>query len=449
MRRRAIHLLLAAAMALGALALPGDGADAKAGPKPAKARQARPMVFVHGFFGSGAQFESQALRFTSNGYPVGHIEVHEYDTLFTTETRAEVFARLDARIDALLARTRADRIDLLGHSLGTSLMQEYLNSSAERAAKVAHYVNLDGAPATAPPGGVPTHAIWGRGNEDRKIDGATNVYFSDQTHTQVVTSEETFAELYRFFNGKAPKTVEVVPSRSGRVRVSGRAVVFPQNTGVTDATLEIYPVDAATGARLRSRPQATFALDGDGSWGPFPAKRGRHYEFAIVREGAVTHHLYVEPFVRPNAWVRLLSSTPTGGIADLVETGPSHAALVIVRYKEWWGEGPVQDGLSVDGVDLLNGAIAPLNKRALVVFAHDAGTDGISDLGAPIPAFAAIPFITGADVFVAASDPPDRAVAVVNTPRGEGGRVVTVNVPNWASSQHRISVHFNDWLPEG
>lgn len=29
-----------------------------------------PVIFVHGGAGSGAQFESQKMRFTSNGYPV-------------------------------------------------------------------------------------------------------------------------------------------------------------------------------------------------------------------------------------------------------------------------------------------------------------------------------------------------------------------------------------------
>ena len=29
----------------------------------------KPIIFVHGFAGSAAQFESQAMRFTTNGYP--------------------------------------------------------------------------------------------------------------------------------------------------------------------------------------------------------------------------------------------------------------------------------------------------------------------------------------------------------------------------------------------
>ena len=43
-------------------------------------------------------------------------------------------------------------------------------------------MNLDGATAAAPPGGVPTLAIWGEGPTTRAIVGATNVYLSDQSH---------------------------------------------------------------------------------------------------------------------------------------------------------------------------------------------------------------------------------------------------------------------------
>ena len=37
--------------------------------------------------------------------------------------------------------------NLLAHSLGTKIVQDYLNSSKKRARGVGHYVNLDGFPA--------------------------------------------------------------------------------------------------------------------------------------------------------------------------------------------------------------------------------------------------------------------------------------------------------------
>ena len=196
----------------------------------------RPIVFVHGGSGSGAQFESQAMRYASNGYPPSHVRVHEYDSLFSINTQAEVIARLDVLIDELLAETGADKVDLLGHSLGTAVSQGYL-SSPERAAKIAHYVNIDGAQAAAPPGGVPTLAIWGAGSPTRQIVGAENVYFPNQTHVQVATSAESFAAQYEFFNDAPPATTDILPEV--RVQLGGRAVIFPQNVGVDNATLQI------------------------------------------------------------------------------------------------------------------------------------------------------------------------------------------------------------------
>ncbi|HVP13994.1 MAG TPA: alpha/beta fold hydrolase, partial [Terriglobales bacterium] len=108
-----------------------------------------PIIFVHGASGSGAQFESQAMRFESNGYPTNFIRVLEYDSsvpLTNPANLAVVHAALDALIAELQAETGAHQVDLMGHSLGTFVSQSYLSTPA-RAANVAHYVNIDGATA--------------------------------------------------------------------------------------------------------------------------------------------------------------------------------------------------------------------------------------------------------------------------------------------------------------
>jgi triacylglycerol esterase/lipase EstA (alpha/beta hydrolase family) len=111
--------------------------------KPAKLN---PVIFVHGFVGSGAQFESQQMRFTSNGYPQRLISVLEYDSTFALNTREQVYGMRDALIARATRRSGRPKVDVLGHSLGTSIMQEYL-ATPERAARVAHYVNIDGRTA--------------------------------------------------------------------------------------------------------------------------------------------------------------------------------------------------------------------------------------------------------------------------------------------------------------
>lgn len=445
MRSRRFGVFGAIVVTLSMVMLGVAFSNAGAGVEPAATARVRPVVFVHGFSGSGAQFETQAMRFTSNGYPAKKIAVHEYDSLFSTETQTDVFTRLDARIKKLLETTGADRVDLLGHSLGTSLMQSYLNSDPKRAARVAHYVNLDGLPAAAPPGGVPTLAIWGEGDPARKIVGAANVYFTNQSHVQVVTSPETFTQIYTFFNGKAPATTDVVPDADGRVKLAGRAMIFPQNTGF-DAQLKIFEVSGTSGARLHKQADATFRLHGDGSWGPFQARADRHYEFAIVRPEGV-HHLYYEPFTHNDSWIRLLTSPATGGIGDLIERGDHHSSLTIVRYREWWADQAFgNDELDVNGVSILNAATSPRAKRVNGIFVYDAGVDGVTHLATPIPTFFALPFLTGIDDYIPAVNPPDDTISIAEIPRGGNGRVFVINVSNWASSTDPISVEFRDDL---
>ncbi|MGP4026087.1 alpha/beta hydrolase [Actinomadura sp. 3N407] len=400
----------------------------------------RPVVFVHGFSGSAGQFETQARRLASNGYPARYIEGHDYDSTFSVNTVEQVFASLDERIARLLGETRADKVDLLAHSLGTSLMQSYLRSSPARAATVAHYVNLDGATAESPPGGVPTLAVWGEGSTERRIGGAANVYFSGQSHTQVVTSPETFARFYEFLNGRAPDTTRIVSQR--RVSLSGRAVLFPSNVGAEGARLEIYRVNPRNGKRLGHRPLASYRLTGDGSWGPFKGRGDAHYEFAVVWSETSVHHLYFQPFLRTDRLVRLLTSRPGEGLSGLVETGDHHSALTISRQKEWWGDqGPAGDSLYINGRQVLNAANAPRTKRVIGIFAYDAGRDGVTDLTEPIPEFFATPFITGMDVHLPSGRRP---TTIVSLPRGGHGRADALAVPSWPSSEHRISVQLND-----
>lgn len=433
MRRR---LLAAAAVALVVAGLPVSSTSAHP-----RADDPRPVVFVHGGAGSALQFQTQAKRLASNGYPAHIIEAHDYDSTFTVETAEQIFARLDARITRLLAETGADRVDLLGHSLGTLMAHNYL-ATPERAARVAHYVNLDGRTAAAPPGGVPTLAVWGEGLTTRAIGGATNVYFSNQSHTQVVTSPETFVEIYRFFTGGDPATTAIVPQPPGHVRLAGRAVIFPTNMGVAAGRLEVYEVSHLTGARLHRKPLEVFPLSGDGAWGPFKAKGTSRYEFALIREGAATHHFYFQPARRTDLLMRLLTGIPGQGLGALIETSDRHTALTISRNKEWWGDqGSGSDELYINGLNILNPANSPRTKRVIGIFAYDRFVDATTDLSAPIPAFFSQIFITGMDVYI----PSVPAGVTWVVARSRTGGVAVVPVPNWPSSEHRVSIQVNDF----
>jgi pimeloyl-ACP methyl ester carboxylesterase len=402
-----------------------------------------PMVFVHGFMGSGSQFEAQALRFASNGYPAELIYQFEHNSLAYPDSEEEVFARLDEQIADMQEAHGADSVYLLAHSQGTGLSQNYLNSDPDRAASVAKYVNLDGA-AGAVPDEVEALAVWGEPfMGDEEMPGATNVRFPDQSHTEVVNSPESFVEMFTFLAGEAPTTHHVVASDDDEIEIAGRVPLFPENVGAAGATLELWKVEPETGQPAGAEPEATFELEGDASWGPVTVERDGVYAFAIVRDTG-THFIHLQQFVRSNYWIRLLTSEP-GGLADSFwETSDDHANLVVFRNKEQWGDqGEASDSLAINGENVLNEATSPRDNRTIGIFLHDEGLDGESNLAEPVSP-SGLPFLTGVDLSIPAASPPDGTVSVVSDPRlGDGPE--SVCVPNWASNDARISIQFNSF----
>jgi len=447
-----LALVLALALVFPVAAYAGNNTPFTPEPPPGM----RPIIFVHGMSGSALQFESQALRFASNGWPADHLFAFEYDTSIPdVEGSAARMARLDAFIDEVLAETGADKIYLMGHSRGTAESFVYLATPAH-AAKVAKYVNIDGMTATVLPGGVPTLAIWaelagdGTVRPPRVIVGAINVLLPGQFHVQSATSAEAFAAMFEFFTGEPPATTDILPEPPGQVELAGRAVFFPQNIGVGDATVEIWEVDGVTGFRINEEPEASYTLSGsgyyDGAWGPFEANGLKYYEMVILREGFRPHHFYCEPFMRSDYLIRL-NTSPPGGVGDYLDRSPNHSNLVITRDKELRSDlGGVNDILEVNGANVLE-AVTNITKSLVGLFVYDYHADGASDLTQPTW-LDMLPFLTGIDLYIPAADPPDGTISVVLTPRDGDGKTQVVNVPNWASSEDAISVRFIDYLQE-
>ena len=407
-------------------------------------RDVNPVIFVHGGSGSGGQFESQAMRFTSNGYPHDRIAVLEYDSSSISDILPDVHARLDDLIAELQAQTGRDQVDLLGHSLGTFVSHSYLADPA-RAANVAHYVNIDGRTADSPPGGVPTLALWaGAVNRPSppEIVGAINVTVPDQEHIEVATSEESFAHIYAFFRDHAPFTTQILPQL--RPAIAGRATFFPENEGLDGATLEIWKINGATGERIGHHPKATYAIGSDGSWGPFNGWYGAHYEFAVLRDGSTDLSYFYEPFIRSDHLVRLNAAV---GLEPYLESSDNHASITVLRFKEFWGDrGAENDVLAIDGTDVINPVTAPsgtVGAASSAFFLFDVGSDGIDNLtSVPFP-FAFLGFLTGADLYIP-TDPPG-TVSVMTVPRGDVGATRTVNVPNIPSTTGRVVIQLNDF----
>jgi pimeloyl-ACP methyl ester carboxylesterase len=405
---------------------------------------ALPIVFVHGFAGSAQQYESQAIRFAANGYPQDRIVAYDHDGAGLDI--AAYVTGLDRVVDETLARFDVDQVYLVGHSRGTSVSSSYLGN-ATRAAKVAKYVALDGAPC---PTVVPCRAV-------------TQANLPGQSHVEVATSKESFAAQYEFLVGEPPEVVDIVPQRAP-IELAGRAVNFPANTGREGATLNVWEIDPDTGARVADSPHATFTLGADGSFGPFTADHGAHYEWVLSAPGTdVQHHLYLQPYLRSSHLVRLLSSPPDGPTRANTNVGDGHAAIIVMRMREWYGNdttavpGDQRDVLDIatsgPGIDEepVNAVASRMGNGTIGLHFHDdAATPGQTTLAA-LPYFSTQPFQNGADVYMPASTAtggggvPAGTVTVTNIPRGATDDPQTLNVPNWPSSRHAISVVFTDY----
>ena len=143
-------------------------------PAQAQSFDQDPILFVHGFVGSAGQFESQKMRFMSNGYPERWIDGIDYDSTFATESRSQVHSRIDAMIADLKQRTGKSKVDLLGHSLGTAVsgVPQQLAGAGGQRRPLREHRRLPGRCAAR----RRAHArdLGRPGSQNRRIVGATN-----------------------------------------------------------------------------------------------------------------------------------------------------------------------------------------------------------------------------------------------------------------------------------
>jgi pimeloyl-ACP methyl ester carboxylesterase len=442
MNKTGVFRLFASALAALVVLLAVPGAVAKPPAKPAFKHN--PVLFVHGIEGSGAQFESQKMRFMSNGYPRAWFDEVDYNSTRAVADKSEVHQQIDDAIAALKQRTGQRRVDVVAHSLGTTVMYDYLTkgpTAAERRRNVGRYVNVDGQENNP---GVPTLAVWaGRGEPGRHMDGAENVTIPNQTHVQACTSAEAFVEYFRFLTRRRPAN-DIVP-QSGSIEIAGKALNFPENRGMAGATVEIWEVDD-NGRRTSAAPLESLPImdgsQGGGAWGPVTVEAGRRHEFALVRSPSPTLHVYYEPFVRSDYTLRLLRSDAIETYAGL---RPESQSAVNIRYKELWGDqGAESDQLLINGLNVCTPTLCPISKQVNAFFAFDRNRDHQTDLSSPDPVLGRLPFIQGADVFIPGSTPPDDVTSFQLLSRG-AGPVRTLRTPNWESTNDGTIIQWNDF----
>lgn len=145
LRQAITRIVCLAAIAVSTRAMAADEALRWRGDVDGGANKSfRPIVFVHGFAGSGEQYERPAKLFESNGYPPTWINVYDYNSMGPSGGAEP----LDKFIDAVRARTGFDKIDLVGHSRGTGVSKDYLSDPKRKAESRITRTSRDGRPAT-------------------------------------------------------------------------------------------------------------------------------------------------------------------------------------------------------------------------------------------------------------------------------------------------------------
>jgi hypothetical protein len=408
----------------------------------------RPVLFVHGFESAGSNFASQAMRFESNGYKPSWVMELDYNSTAAVGNQSEVDKQIEEAIATLKQRTGRSQVDVIAHSEGTSVMYNYLaegEKAAERRESVARYANIDGQEKNP---GVPTLALWaGRCGDatcskpERHMEGAENVTIPNATHVQTSTASQSFQQIYKFFRRSLPAH-DIVPQK-GKILLAGKALEFPQNTGLIGDTVQIWPVDS-NGARTTTTPLASIEITdgstGGGAWGPVTAKTGQRYEFALVQPSR-TVHVYMEPFVRSDYAIRLLGSA---AIENYTGKNPGSTGAVMIRYKEYWGNQPGEnDELLINGLNVCTATLCPWEKEVNAFFAFNWEGKPETTLNED-PVLSKPPFLQGAQVYIPASTPPNATVSYQLNSRGGGG-VRTLNIPNWEGTTSQVEIFWNDF----
>lgn len=397
----------------------------------------RPVVFVHGTFGSANEISNTAMLFGSNGYCQDRFVAIEYDSVVERDPAA----RLAELIDQVLDETGFEQVELAGHSQGTGHACTYL-SDPDNAAKVAHYLNISGV---CDGRGVPTLSLSsqndgvsssaGPGPIHSSGENVTQVTLEDEDHVALAGSKNAFAAMWEFLYGEEPE-YKTIQCGKDPITIDGKSTTFGDNVPQPNTTIEVFEIDALDDPYERGEPAQTIVTDEDGH---FHAQLARNvaYEFRATKEdGSLAGYLYYAPFQRSNYLMRFLGEANADAIraasSDMVVRSPDHVGMV-ARYiagalRKDWG-----NSLKVDGVEILTDENAGMTDRVIGMFMYDANENGETDLGA---VFGPSSFLVGTDVFMDASEPRFMAIEWTN----EEGRTTTLKVPNWPSDQNLTSI---------
>jgi pimeloyl-ACP methyl ester carboxylesterase len=395
----------------------------------------RPIVFVHGTFGSGDQLANPAMLFGSNGYCQDRIVAIEYDSVQLGSALggddSAVLDKIDALVDEIRQKTGQDQVELIGHSQGTSHSINYL-SDPTRAAKVAHYINVSGE--TKIPDGVHALSLSSEndlGGAPHHAPGAdSTVTLKKEDHVQLASSTAGFVEMYKYLLKKKPKYTEI-QCGDAKVTLEGIAETFGDNEPIVGGSLEVY--ELGDSPRTRGKPLMTLSADSTGHVKPFKLKRLTAYEFkALGADGKLVGHAYFPPFIRSNRLLRFLAPSQNLVVSalstDRLERGAGFSAVVARTYQGTFRH-DLGRSLTMNGTEVLTDGTAGDDTATVGLFMSDQNLNKKTDLGVAFQ----VTFMAGTDVYMDA----EKAAWLAFDSNG-----YTMKIPNWPSDEGLISVMF-------
>jgi triacylglycerol lipase len=228
-------LLLTAAVVTGSVATtaPPTSATEVAMEPIAAVTKHDPVLFVHGFTRSSADFAPFIERYVRNGWSADRLYTIDYNSFYPN---AYTGALIAGKVAQIRAETGAAKVDIVAHSMGnmgtrfylknlggTAFVRDYVSISGPNHGTLAAYTPECAAipscaemqPTSAflaqlndgdeTPGAVNYYTVWSTGDdlifpaESSKLDGAWNWQHPlPLTHMEVAVDEETIVQSRNF-----------------------------------------------------------------------------------------------------------------------------------------------------------------------------------------------------------------------------------------------------------
>jgi triacylglycerol lipase len=126
-------------MRRGVLAVAIVAATLVAGPVAGAAAR-EPILFVHGWSGAAWNWDVMIDRFEADGYTPAELRAFSYNT---AQSNASTAQQVAAEVEGLRARTGAERVDVVAHSMG-SLSSRYYLRNLGGTSRVDEWVSIGG-----------------------------------------------------------------------------------------------------------------------------------------------------------------------------------------------------------------------------------------------------------------------------------------------------------------